>query len=281
MASVADARQRYAKELRDLVGIEHPALVRAFASVPREAFLGPGPWRLIDGFTWTAETTPDTDPCRVYRNVLVSIDPERQLNNGSPALWARLFDVVGVQPGERVVHVGAGTGYYSAVLAELTGREGSVISIEIDTGLAERARRNLAPWPWLNLICGDGTRVDPGTADVIVVNAGATHPAPIWLERLADGGRMLLPLTTDAAVHGWGFVLLIERGARGLAARFVSPVGIFPCAGARDPDRNKRLTRAYASGTASVSSVRTEPHEADESCWMHSPGFCVSTLAVG
>ena len=207
-------------------------------------------------------------------------NPARKLNNGSPSLWARLFDVLDVQPGERLVHVGAGTGYYTAVLAELTGAEGSVIGIEIDPGLAERARRSLAPWPWVHLLAGDGTVIDPGAADVIVVNAGATHPAPLWLERLADGGRMLLPLTTDAPVHGFGGMLLLERRKAGLAARFVSPVGIFPCTGARDPERNELLAKAYASGFGPVGSVRTEPHDADESCWMHSPGFCVSTRTV-
>ena len=280
MASVADARQRYAEQLRDLVDIEHPELVRAFASVPREAFLGPGPWQLIDDRRMATETTPDTDPCRLYRNVLVAIDPERRLNNGSPALWARLFDGVDVRPGERVVHVGAGTGYYTAVLAELAGSEGSVIGIEIDPALADRARRSLAPWPWANVVCGDGTVVDPGAADVIVVNAGATHPVPIWLERLADGGRMLLPLTVDAPVHGFGGVLQVERRARGLDARFVCPVGIFPCTGARDPERNELLSKAYSTGFGPVASLRTEPHEPDESCWMHSAGFCLSARSL-
>jgi protein-L-isoaspartate(D-aspartate) O-methyltransferase len=85
-------------------------------------------------------TTDDADPRRLCHDVLVAIDETRRLNNGQPSLWAARFDQLGLKPGDRVIHVGAGLRYYSAILAEIVGPSGEVTAIEIDPGLAERAR---------------------------------------------------------------------------------------------------------------------------------------------
>ncbi|HEY1543798.1 MAG TPA: rRNA adenine N-6-methyltransferase family protein, partial [Xanthobacteraceae bacterium] len=61
--------------------------------------------------------------------------------NGMPSLWARIFDRLGLRPDARVLQVGAGTGYYTAVLAEIVGTRGRVTAVEADGELAERARR--------------------------------------------------------------------------------------------------------------------------------------------
>jgi len=83
-------RRFYAEELRAVANLQSEALVRAFAKVPREHFLGPGPWRVrspgFEGY-WT---TKDVDPKHLYHNVLVAIDPTRQLNNGHPSFLASL-----------------------------------------------------------------------------------------------------------------------------------------------------------------------------------------------
>jgi protein-L-isoaspartate(D-aspartate) O-methyltransferase len=75
---------------------------------------------------------------------LVAIDETRRLNNGQPSLWAQLFDVLDLAAGDHVIHVGAGQGYYSAILAEIVGPTGRVTAIEIDPNLATKARKNLA-----------------------------------------------------------------------------------------------------------------------------------------
>ena len=281
MDSLEDARRRYAEELRSLVELKHEPVVDAFARVPREHFLGDSPWNTIEDFTRKRATT--SDPRALYRNVLVEIDRERRLNNGSPALWARLFDSVAPRAGERVLHVGAGTSYYPAVLSEMVGHEGRVTGVEIDPDLAAWATRNLAERAWVDVVADDGTRYDAGPVDLIVINAGATHPLPHWLERLEPGGRLLVPLTVDAAVHGYGLVLRVTRDGGHFAARFVSRVGIFPCAGARDPDRNDRLSRVFSAdfgGAFAVQQLRTDPHEEADDCWLHDPDFCLSGSAT-
>jgi protein-L-isoaspartate O-methyltransferase len=70
-----------------------------------------------------------------------------------------------------------------------------------------RARANLAPHPNVEIVEGDGALVSFGEADVIYVNAGCTRPAESWLDRLADCGRLILPLTSDR-----GFDAKFARG---------------------------------------------------------------------
>lgn len=187
-AGLAATRRRYAEELRYVAHVGSDAVVSAFARVPRERFLGPGPWQVLDYPAEGYWTTPDADPAHLYHNVLIAIDAAQHLNNGQPSLWAYLFDAIRPGAGERVLHVGAGTGYYSAILATLVGARGRVVAIEVDPALATRARDNLALWPQLEVITGDGIVHRAGSAQIIVVNAGVTHPQAHWLDLLPEGG---------------------------------------------------------------------------------------------
>ena len=119
--SLAQARRWFAEDLRVIGHLLDERVIDAFAAVPRERFAGPGPWRILhfsDGY-WT---TPDDDPRRLYHNVLIALDEERRLNIGEPLLWARHFDRIGVEEGDRVLQIGTGSGYYTAILAELADR---------------------------------------------------------------------------------------------------------------------------------------------------------------
>src|SRR5512138_3114603 len=119
---VVQRRRFYAEEIEAACGLTSPAIVEAFAKVPRERFLGPGPWQLCGfdadprGVKYRA--TPDADPRHVYHNVPIAIDQSRVLNNGQPATLATWMQWVDPARGERVVHIGTGTGYYTAILSE-------------------------------------------------------------------------------------------------------------------------------------------------------------------
>jgi protein-L-isoaspartate(D-aspartate) O-methyltransferase len=281
--------QFYAEELRAVADLQSEALVRVFAKVPREHFLGPGPWQVRSpGYVRSAGnegywTTKDADPRRLYHNILVAIDPTRQLNNGLPGFLAFLLDELELQAGDRAVHVGCGTGYYTAVMAEVVGPKGHVIAIEVDDELAGRARSNLSYLPHVQVFAGDGGAIDPGPSDAILVNAGATHPRSVWLDALRIGGRLLVPLTVteEADGAGAGRVLKVTRQPEGLTACFISGVGIFSCVGGRDSELNQRLKEAFARDDwKSVQSLRREPHEPADTCWLHAENFCLSKLAV-
>ncbi|MGY3610890.1 MULTISPECIES: hypothetical protein [unclassified Bradyrhizobium] len=58
--------------------------------------------------------------------------------------------------------------------------------------LAAQARANLANWPQVNVVSGEGRTVDVSELDVVVVFAGSTHPSRLWLDRLVEGGRLLM-----------------------------------------------------------------------------------------
>jgi len=250
--------------------------VEAFATVPREAFLGRGPWRLLSGTQAGLgyARTNDADPRHLSHNVLVAIDARRNLNNGHPSFLAWLINQLELKDGQSVYHVGAGTGYYSAILARMVGDEGRVVAIEVDDALARRARQNLRGYRQIQVVGGDGFSHSPGAVDAILVNAGVNHLSSVWLEMLRAGGRLVVPLTLK---NGRGRILKAVRGTARWSARFVGHVGIYPCVGARSRSAETRLQKAFAGGGAEqVRSLRLDKHERDRNCWLHDRVFCLS-----
>jgi protein-L-isoaspartate(D-aspartate) O-methyltransferase len=273
-------REFFAQEIAATAGIRTAALVAAFAAIPRERFLGPGPWTVRgEGDVSGPRTTPDGDPQHVYHNVSIAIDPARQLFNGAPSVLAAWIDTLVLAPGARVLHLGCGTGYYSAIMGHIVGPAGGVDAIEVDPDLAARAADALAEWPWMHVSHGDGT--DHGSGyDAIVVNAGVTHPLTSWLDALSANGRIVLPLTVampPGSPIGKGMVLLASRTAEGFDARFSTMVMIYNALGLRDPGREQRLGLAMRRGDfASVRRLRRDPHDDGVRCWLHAPDFCLS-----
>jgi protein-L-isoaspartate(D-aspartate) O-methyltransferase len=121
-ADLATVRFYYAERLRYVAHLKSEGLIHALSEVPRERYLGPGPWQLYnlqDGSYWL---TPDNNPRHLYHNVLVAIDARRKLNNGLPSALAYQIEALNLQPNDHVVHIGCGTGYYTAIMAQLVGR---------------------------------------------------------------------------------------------------------------------------------------------------------------
>jgi protein-L-isoaspartate(D-aspartate) O-methyltransferase len=277
-------RAAYAKQILAAGGVDNARLQAAFGAIRREDFLGPGPWPIL---RWPRDyvLTPDTDPVYLYTNDLVGIVPERRINNGQPSLHAHLIHQASPAAGEHVVHVGTGTGYYTAILAHLAGRSGRVTGIEYDSELAAQARANLAPHPNIEMVEGDGALVSFDEADVIYVNAGCTRPAQNWLDRLADGGRLILPMTSDQGfgastperIASAGAVFRIERRGDDYFATWISPVAIFPCAGSRDEVSERALAEAFAkAGWQQVTRLYRDQEIPAERCWLSGPGWCLA-----
>jgi len=278
-------RRAYAEQIAAAARIETPGLQEAFAAVPREAFLPPGPW-LVVAEGKPPQQTPDDDPRHVYENVSVAIDPARQLFNGAPAFLARMIDHLHLREGSRVLHVGAGTGYYSAIMAHVVGPTGLVRAIEIDEALAAGARANLASLPWVSVQCSPGddlsTVARRAEVDAIVVNAGVTHPLNSWLDALAPGGRLLLPLTVGMpgmGSLGKGVVVVVARtpdGAR-FSAEVLSFVAIYSAIGLRDHGIEATLGQALRrTSFPNLTQLRRDPHDQSPDCWLHGDTFCLS-----
>jgi len=270
---LAVIRRAYAKQTLARAKVDNPQIESAYADVRREDYLGPGPWQVFD-LRGAYFPTPNGDPVYLYTDDLFGIVPERQLNNGQPSLHAALIASVLPKPGEHVVHVGAGVGYYSAVMAHLVRSSGRVTAIEFEPELAARARANFAQHTNVTVVEGDGALVPFDTADVIYVNAGATAPADTWLDRLADGGRLILPLT---AMHRLGGVFRIEREGDDYAAKLISPVAIFPCVGNRDAEAEKNLAAAFEKGgIQNVTRLYRGADIPDHRCWLRGRGWCLA-----
>jgi protein-L-isoaspartate(D-aspartate) O-methyltransferase len=287
MEDLAAARRGYAAMIRQLADLRSDRLVCALAEVPREDFLGPGPWKIMRFvFPLKYEDTPDADPVHIYHDVLVALDASRMLNNGLPSAVVRWIDTIDIQQGEHVVHAGCGTGYYTAIIAYMVGRAGRVTAIELDASLAERARANLRRFANVEVIAGDATKHDPGPVDGFFVSAGASHPCGLWLDSLKISGRLVFPLvrwpdggTMGIGGAGWGVMMQITRLQSGYATKFLAPAGYFPCFGAVDPEASRRLADALATnGLTGVRSLRREAHSPDESCLLHGERYCFSTL---
>src|SRR5262249_4391517 len=160
------------KRVMAAAGGSNPRIEAAFAAVKREDFLGRGPWQVV---RWGRgyEPAPSRNPGCLYDDVVVAILPEPPPHNGPPSLHARTIASAAPRPGEHVVHVGAGVGYYTAILHRLVGRQGRVTAIEFDAGLAARLAANFARMRNVSVVHGDGARALFDRADIIYVSAGA------------------------------------------------------------------------------------------------------------
>lgn len=282
-------RRAYAKQIMAAVGVSTLALEMAYASTPREDFLGPGPWQMLRR-PGIYTPTPDDDPVYLYTDALFGIVPARGINNGQPSLHAALLGAVGIKAGEHVVHVGAGTGYYTAIMTRLVGSSGRVTAIEFDPELASRATANLSNFPNVRVLHANGADANFDAADVIYVNAGATRPALSWLDRLADNGRLILPLTTDESVRpsDWGTfdaakmarrgaVFRIERRGSDFYARWVCPAAYILAEGVRDKVSEAALAHAFENGDSRKVTrlYRSDDLPADR-CWLQGEGWCLA-----
>ncbi len=165
-------------------GVMHDQPVEAaFRSVPRHLFL------------------PGVALEEVYRDqaiVTKRVDGFRVSSSSQPAIMAVMLEQLGVQPGQRVLEIGAGTGYNAALLAHLVGESGLVVTIDIDDDIVQAARCNLlvAGFERVQVIGGDGALGYAAGApyDRIIVTVGAWDIAPAWWDQLRPGGRLVLPL---------------------------------------------------------------------------------------
>ena len=282
-------RKFFAEEIQIGCNIRAPELLNALSRVPREQFLGPGPWTIRGetDFQQPPRQTPGDDPRFVYHNVAVAIDEARTLFNGAPGFLSVLIDALGVTSGSRVAHLGAGTGYYTAVMAETVGPGGRVLGIEVDADLAARATDNVKPWPWVRIEHGDGNALAGGPFEAILLNAGVTHVLPHWLEHLAPGGRMIVPLTATMggpmgpamANIGKGIIVMITKtdDAQTFHARLVTFVAIYSAIGLRDAGLNARIGASLSKMPyPMLKKLRLDPHEPSSSCWLHDDRGCWS-----
>jgi protein-L-isoaspartate(D-aspartate) O-methyltransferase len=247
-ADLAEMRRRYAAEIARAAGVHSPRVEEVFATVPREDFLPPGPWTTIS--SGLAERASTADPRHIYQNVLVALDRKTGINNGEPALHFAWLAAVDPKPGEAVVHVGAGMGYYTAMLARLVAPGGRVDAFEVESHLADAAARNLAGEGNVTVHGASAFGRELPPADVVYVNAGVLAPDAEWLKAVKPGGRLIFPWQPTKY---WGHTMLVTRRGRAFSAIPTTSVGFIPCTG----ETTRKNERSYPgegeiAGTRSV-----------------------------
>lgn len=209
------ARQRLVEELR-AKGIRDMAVLRAFEKVPRHQFVPSG----------IRHRAYDDSPLPIGNGQTIS----------QPFIHAHYLELLGLKGIEKVLEIGTGTGYQTALLAQLVPQ---VFSIERIAGLSEQARSNLQKLKIDNvsLLVADGTLGWPAHApfDAILVSAGSPSvPAPL-IDQLAEGGRLLVPIGDLETQHLMEYT---RRGAR-IDQREVAPVRFVPLIGSHGWENGK------------------------------------------
>jgi protein-L-isoaspartate(D-aspartate) O-methyltransferase len=192
----ATLRRDLVRRLRDAGHLRDDRVAEAFAAVPRELFLAAHVERhgVDDVYR---------DDAIVTRRDAATGRPTS--SSSQPAIMARMLDMLGVGPGDRVLEIGAGTGYNAALLAHLVGDEGAVTSVELDADVAVDARRALlAAHSPARVEVGDGTAGWPRAApvDAVVATASVDRIPRVWFDQLRPGGRLVVPLRLSLVV-GW------------------------------------------------------------------------------
>lgn len=251
-ADLDDARERYAAAITREMWVTDPRIERAFASIPREAFLAPPPWTIFP--PGGAFKRPTTDPRELYEDVLVVLDPARGVNNGQPSLHAAWLAAVDPKPGDTAIHIGAGTGYYTAMLAMLVLPGGQVHAYEIDPMLAELAQRHLGAFEHVTVHGESALGSALPEADLLYVNAAVMAPDAVWLRALRPGGRLIFPWQPSGP---GGVTLLVRRGEGGFSATPRMQVGFIPCEGGAARGRAERLSPDATERTRSLWFIET------------------------
>lgn len=156
-------------------GIGEPEILDAFRAVPREAFVG------------------DDVSHLAYGDHPLPIAAEQTISQ--PYIVALMTQAAAIRPGDRVLEVGAGSGYAAAVIGQIAGK---VIGIERQHVLVESARERLKRLGYDNVevVEGDGTRGWPDAApfDAILAAASGSHVPEALVAQLAPGGRLVMPI---------------------------------------------------------------------------------------
>ena len=193
--------QALVDDLRDRRLIQSPRLEAAFRTVLRHFFL------------------PGVPLEEVYSDRAISAkqDPSGQWISSSsqPAIMAIMLEQLGLETGHKVLEIGTGPGYNAALMAQLVGETGQVVTVEIEEDLAKAAREHLAVagFEQVQVLSADGGYGAPEAApfDRIILTVGSADIPPAWWDQLKQDGRLVLPLILRGSMKSIAFQQVEEH----------------------------------------------------------------------
>jgi protein-L-isoaspartate(D-aspartate) O-methyltransferase len=219
-----DLRRALVEGLKRNGVLSRPEVESAFLEVPRHLFL--------PGEPLERAYSDEAIPTKHAGGLPIS-------SSSQPAIMAIMLEQLGLEPGQRALEIGAGTGYNAALMARIVGEGGRVTTVDIDEEVAAQARERLdaAGYSRVDVVHGDGALGWPRGApyDRIILTVGAWDVAPAWHEQLAPGGRLVLPLS----LGGPQASIALERDGPCLRSLSARPCGFMrlrgPSAGRDSP----------------------------------------------
>ncbi len=204
MPSFEEQRRRMVQRYRRLGYIKTEAMARAMLRVPREEFMDPA----YVEYAYVDQPFP--------------IPGDGRQTISAPYMYPVFYEPLQLKRGDRVLEVGAGSGYGAALAWELVAPDGLVVSIEINPVTYRFARENLkrTGYDKVILILGDGSLGYPPEApyDAICITASCPDIPPPLIEQLASPGRLMAPVGSPNSLFGQDLVLL-EKDERGRIQR--------------------------------------------------------------
>lgn len=252
-------------------------LIEAFTAIPREKFLSRGGWDVLTQSGYIK--TPDGSPAFIYGDYVIALDKEKSINSGQPTLHAMCLQALDIKTGETVIHIGAGTGYYTAIIGYLVGNTGKVIAYEIESHLANLAHENLADMPWIQVISESAIGKCLPSPHVIYVNAGMTHPDFKWLKSLNQSGRIIFPLH-PVKKRGGLLMLSPTHSEKIWKARFISQAIFIGCIGAESKAESDLLESSFINGELEEVASLHLNNTPDETAWHVGHGWWLSKKTV-
>lgn len=234
-----------------------------------------GPWQ----FREEGGVTASHDHALLSHDHAVALMPALRLTTGTSSLHVEAIEASSIQPGETVVHVGTGRGYYTAFMAELTGQQGRVFAYELEPELARVTQLNVAEsWPQVQVENRSATDVELPLTDVLYVCAGVQVIPRSWLAAIAPAGRVVVAIVPGQGEGGLLFASRVDEAR--FRARFLRPVRFYRCIGATDSQAVVALSRAFRERFPDeVRALRTDTPRPE--AWFVGQNYWLSTLDPG
>jgi protein-L-isoaspartate(D-aspartate) O-methyltransferase len=215
-----EVRQALVDKLVANKKITSPVVERAFRTVPRHLFVPEG--------TSLEVAYNDADSVTIKQDA----DGVPISTTSAPFIQARMIEQAGLGPGMSVLEIGSG-GYNAALLAEVVGPSGRVVSVDIDHDVIDLARARLAATGYgerVTVVRVDAEHPVPDVGDpvdAILVTVGAWDISPAWLDQLADGGTIVVPLRMNGVSRSIG----LRRAGDHLVSTSAEVCGFVPMQG--------------------------------------------------